>query len=56
MAKKKILYAITKSDWGGAQRYVYDLATSLPEDQYDITVVLGNSGTLEEKLKTARIE
>jgi len=27
----KVLYLITKSNWGGAQRYVYDLATHLPE-------------------------
>ncbi len=24
----KILYVITKANWGGAQRYVYDLATA----------------------------
>lgn len=38
---KKIFYVITKSNWGGAQRYVYDLSTSLPKDQFDISVVLG---------------
>ena len=26
---KKILYLITKSNWGGAQKYVFDLATNL---------------------------
>ena len=25
--RKKILYVITKSVWGGAQRYVFDLVT-----------------------------
>lgn len=30
--KKKIMYVVTKSNWGGAQRYVYDLITSLPRE------------------------
>lgn len=42
--KIKILYVITKSNWGGAQRYVYDLATNLPKGRFDVTVVVGNSG------------
>ena len=44
--KLKILYVITKSNWGGAQRYVYDLATSLPKDMLETVVALGGS---EEK-------
>ncbi|HCR52400.1 TPA: hypothetical protein DIV48_01975 [Candidatus Kaiserbacteria bacterium] len=43
-AKKKILFVITKSNWGGAQRYVYDLATSLPKDKFDVKVVFGGTG------------
>ena len=44
--KKKILYVITKSNWGGAQRYVYDLAVNFSE-KYDVSVALGgNSLTL----------
>lgn len=39
--RKKILYVITKSNWGGAQRYVYDLATNLPRDRFDVVVALG---------------
>ncbi len=35
--RKKILYVITKSNWGGAQRYVYDLATAYAPD-YDVVV------------------
>ena len=42
--KTKILYIITKSNWGGAQRYVYDLATSLPRDQFDVIVAMGGTG------------
>ncbi len=46
---KKILFVITKSNFGGAQRYVYDLATSLTE-QYEVVVALGGDGILKEKL------
>jgi glycosyltransferase involved in cell wall biosynthesis len=53
--KKKILYGITKSNWGGAQRYVFDLATSLPKDTYEVSVLLGQEGVLEQKLQTAGI-
>ncbi len=48
--KKKILYVITKSNWGGAQRYVYDLATHLPADRYEVSVALGGGGLLRERL------
>jgi glycosyltransferase involved in cell wall biosynthesis len=59
---KKILFVITKSNWGGAQRYVYDLATNLPNDQFDMCVAFGgtgetNAGTglLAERLKDMRV-
>jgi glycosyltransferase involved in cell wall biosynthesis len=42
--KKKILFVITKSNWGGAQRYVFDLATSLPKERFEVKVVLGGTG------------
>ncbi|MBI2004554.1 glycosyltransferase [Patescibacteria group bacterium] len=51
--RKKILYVITKSNWGGAQRYVFDLATRLPKDQFDTTVALGGTGLLAQKLQEA---
>ena len=41
--KTKILYLITKSNWGGAQRYVYDLATTLDKNKYDCVVALGGA-------------
>ncbi|HEU5114275.1 MAG TPA: glycosyltransferase [Candidatus Paceibacterota bacterium] len=53
--RKKILYVITKSNWGGAQKYVYDLATSLPADQFESVVVFGGSGPLAEKLALAGV-
>lgn len=42
--RKKILFVITKSNFGGAQRYVYDLATSLPRDAFDPIVAFGGAG------------
>ena len=33
--KRKILYVITKGNWGGAQRYVFDLAAHLPKDRFE---------------------
>jgi glycosyltransferase involved in cell wall biosynthesis len=53
MEKKKVLLVITKANWGGAQRYVFDLATHLPQDIFDVGVVYGTPGLLSEKLKQA---
>lgn len=53
--KKKILFCVTKSNWGGAQRYVYDLATGIPRDKFEIAVVLGGAGKLKEKLESVGI-
>lgn len=54
--KKKILYVITKSNWGGAQKYVYELATNLPKDKFETLVVLGGNGTLARNLSQAGIQ
>lgn len=40
----KIVYVITKSNWGGAQRHVYDLATHAKAKGHDVVVVLGTAG------------
>jgi len=53
--KKKILYLITKSNWGGAQRYVYDLTASLPRGHLDVVVALGGRGELKQRLDTRGI-
>lgn len=53
--KKKILYIITTSNWGGAQRYVYDLATHLPREQFVAGVALGQGGLLAPRLKEAGV-
>lgn len=52
----EVLILITKSNMGGAQRYVYDLATNLPKDIYSVEVMAGGNGPLIEKLKLAGIE
>jgi hypothetical protein len=51
----KVLYLITKSNWGGAQKYVYDLATHLPSEQFDVTVAMGGTGELYTRLNTQNI-
>lgn len=56
MNRQKILYIITKSVWGGAQRYVYDLATNMPKEKFDVAVAAGGNGILFEKLNTAGIK
>jgi glycosyltransferase involved in cell wall biosynthesis len=41
---------ITKANWGGAQRYVYDLATSLSYQDFEVEVAFGTSGRLASEL------
>jgi len=53
--KVKVLYLITKSNWGGAQRYVYDLATNLPREAYEPYVACGGGGELISRLTTVGI-
>lgn len=51
-----MLYVITKSNWGGAQRYVFDLATNLPRDRFEVAVITGGQGLLVEKFIQSRIQ
>ena len=51
----KILYLITKSNFGGAQRYVYDLAVAMQKNGHDVVVGFGGSGTLATKLQEAGV-
>ena len=55
MKPLKVLILITKSNWGGAQRYVFDLATNLPRDRYEVKVMAGGGGILIDKLQAAGI-
>ena len=52
---KKILFIITKSVWGGAQKYVYDLAVNLPKDRFEPIVAGGGKGIMAEKIISARL-
>jgi glycosyltransferase involved in cell wall biosynthesis len=54
--KIKVMYAITKGFWGGAQEYVFTLATSLSPEKYDVSVVCGVGETLAEKLSEKNIK
>lgn len=47
----KILYVITKSEpYGGAQKYVYDMALAAQENGHNVTVAAGLKGRLIDKL------
>jgi len=55
---KKILYLITQSETGGAQRYIFDLAANL-RGEYNISVAFGEQGERGEfanELKNNGIE
>ena len=51
----KILYVITKANWGGAQRYVYDLARAARSAGFDVLVAYGETGLLVERLQEEAI-
>lgn len=51
--RKKVLFLITKGNLGGAQRYVYDLATSLDGAKFDAQVAVGKDGPLADMIKDA---
>lgn len=52
---KKLLLVITKSNFGGAQRYIYELAIGLTERGYTVAVAAGGNGSLFNLLKEAGI-
>lgn len=53
--RRRILYIITKSVWGGAAKYVYDLATHLPKSEFQITVAAGGKEKFAQKIAQAQI-
>jgi glycosyltransferase involved in cell wall biosynthesis len=53
--KKKILYCITKANWGGAQKYVFDLALALDPALFEVVVLLGGEGALLQALEAKGI-
>lgn len=52
---KRILFVITKAVWGGAQRYVFDLATAAKEKGYQVAVAYGSEGLMRTKLEETGI-
>lgn len=64
-SRGKILYIITKSVWGGAAKYVYDLAVNLPKSKFPdqgesasgwkVFVAAGGKNELAQKLIEADI-
>jgi glycosyltransferase involved in cell wall biosynthesis len=55
--KPKLLVIITKPNWGGAQKYVYDIATAkLVQENYEVLVAVGAKGELTDRLKASSIE
>ncbi|MDZ4385044.1 MAG: glycosyltransferase family 4 protein [Candidatus Moranbacteria bacterium] len=54
MKKAKILYIITQSDWGGAQKYVFDLANGL-KGEFEVSVAFGGKGRLGDRLQAIGI-
>lgn len=51
----KVIYGITKSNFGGAQRYVFELALEAQKSGHDVSVVCGGHGPLVQKLNDANI-
>jgi glycosyltransferase involved in cell wall biosynthesis len=52
---RRVLYVITKSNWGGAQRYVYDLAVAAHERGDEVLVAAGGDGELLSRLRARGI-
>lgn len=47
----KVLIAITKANWGGAQRYVFDVANEASSKGFEVVVAYGARGLMAEKLE-----
>jgi len=54
MLKKSIIYIITKSVWGGAAKYVFDLSFSLKQE-YTTIIAANGQGPLAQAAKKAEI-
>lgn len=50
-----ILYVITKANFGGAQRYVFDLATTAKKEGYEVAVAYGSPGELVDRLTAEQV-
>lgn len=55
--KPKLLYMITKANWGGAQKYVFELATNpMIRKDFNVSVVTGSDGELISRLKQKGVD
>lgn len=50
-----ILFIVTKSVWGGAQKYIYDLARSLRLKGFRVGIAAGGAGALADKIRASNI-
>ena len=55
MAKKKVLFIITQSQLGGAQKWLFDTVTNLDSDQFEI-ISAAPAGPLIDRISLAGIE
>lgn len=57
IGKTKVLFCITKGNFGGAQKYVFDLATNLPKERFETVVAAGtkDGASLKEKLGIKKV-
>jgi glycosyltransferase involved in cell wall biosynthesis len=53
---QKIIYVITKSNFGGAQKYIFELATKMTDSGKDVLVIFGGNGELKNKLEEKNIK
>ncbi len=51
----KILFIVTQSELGGAQRWIFDTATHLDKNKYQIAVASGGNGPLSANLQQKNI-
>jgi glycosyltransferase involved in cell wall biosynthesis len=49
--KKKILYVITKSVWGGAAKYIINLASGLDKNSFEIFIAAGGRDKLADEAR-----
>lgn len=54
-SKPRVTFGITKSNFGGAQRYVFDLAMEARKRGCEVDVICGGKGILVDKLKHENI-
>lgn len=53
--QQKTVYVITKSNWGGAQKYVFDMAVDDKSRGVSVCVALGGNGELKKRLEEENI-